>query len=183
MTRLSYAGVALLSGVLSFHGIAQSQTGPPAVPGDLEAWSYYDSLAEQTENGVNLDVRGGRSTMAFSIVVRHKGRSAAGAPASIKFQFATGGAIVNTEYKPTLKIAIDVGRPSEATLDYSSRMAPLTSTRGGSRSTEWILAGAGDVRQLAVATTVLIAVFGDSYHLRPDQIAAIKRFADKVPLR
>jgi hypothetical protein len=184
MTRPAIAGVAaLLSGVLTVFGAAQSQTGPPAVPRDLEAWSYYDSLAEETENGLNLDVSGGRSSMAFSIVVRHKGRSATGAPRSIRFQFITGGAIVNTEYKPTLKITVDAGRPNEATLDFTSRMAPLTSARGGSRSTEWVSASAGEVRGLGDAATVRITVFGDTYDLRPDQIAAIKGFAGRVPIR
>lgn len=178
------AGVAaLLIGVLTASGAAQSQTGPPATPRDLETWSYYDSLAEETENGLNLDVTGGRSSMAFSLVVRHKGRSASGAPRSIRFQFITGGAIVNTEYKPTLKITVDAGRPSEATLDFTSRMAPLTSARGGSRSTEWVSASAGEVRGLGDAATVRIAVFGDTYDVRPDQIAAIKRFAAGVPIR
>jgi hypothetical protein len=163
--------------------LGQSQTGPPATPRDLETWSYYDSLAEETENGLNLDATGKRSTMSFSIVVRHERRSTTAPPRSLRFQFVTGGAIVNTEYKPTLRITLDAGKATDSTLDFTSRLAPLTSARGASRSTEWMAPRADEIRAIGGAATVRIVVFGDTYDLRPDQIDAIKRFADRVPIR
>ena len=184
MTRLAFVAVAaLFTGVLTTSAAMQLQSGPPAVPHNLETWSYYDEMAEQTENGLNLDAAGKRTTMSFSIVVRHERRLTNTPPKSIKFQFVTGGDIVNTQYRPTLTITLNAGKPDEATLNYSSRLAPLTSDRGGNRSTEWVLVTAGEVRALGTVETVRIAVFGDTYELVPKQIDAIKRFADRVSLK
>jgi hypothetical protein len=179
---------ALLCGVLLHSGrLAGSQTGPPAAPRDLETWSFYDSLTQETETGLYILMTGRNGPVNFSIVIRHKGRSTNAPPVSASFLFGGPLAGVSTEYMPTLRMAIDAGRPTQLMLEMESSRLATVGVRGrsggGAARTIGSTPSVDTLRAMAEAQTVRITVFEDVYDLRFEQIRAIKAFTDRVSPR
>jgi hypothetical protein len=161
-----------------------SQSGPPAAPRDLETWSWYDSVAQETETGLHLLLSGKGGQVNFSITVRHKGRSTSAPPIRATFFFGAPQSQLSTEHTPTLRMAIDVGRPTQLMLDLeSSTLATVGVRGGGGPRTVGSTPSVDTLRALAEAQTARVSVFGGAYDLRYDQIRAIRTFADRVSPR
>ena len=121
-------GLVLIAGPAT--STTQSQAGPPAAPRDLETWSYYDLLSQETETGLHLLMTGRSGPVNFSILIRHKGRSTSSPPIKVTFQFVAPPLVALTEYTPTLRMAIDAGRPTQLMLDLQSSTSPTAGVQG-----------------------------------------------------
>ncbi len=184
---LRVLAAALVGGIaLNAGRLVGSQTGAPANPRDLETWSFYDQPAQETETGLFLALTGKAGGGAWlTIVVRQPGRSTNAPARSISLLFSAGLNFVPTEHRPTLRVAIDAGKPYQTLLDLTSRLGAAPTTAGADRETGRASAKPeiDEIRALAEAETVQIHVFNATFDLRPDQITAIRALVDRVAVR
>lgn len=175
--------------VLSANAQQASVNSVLAAWGDLDAWERYDPAKDHTEIGLGLKPVGQSATMpvAFSAYFRGKQTSP---PATEIVIHASAGVRSNANSNRTLKFHLgSQKRPGVAsggrsqTIDLSSRLTTEDPTPGTKVSFAIAKLTAQELSQLADASSLNATVLGVPVTFRPDQLQAIRDFANKALVR
>lgn len=162
---------------------AQSATGYLATWGDLETWSRLIESSRETEVGVGLQAAGSGGLMFVAFTARLDTRDPNVPPREVVVRVATPPHTnPNAIHTPTLSFTVDEKTDKRLVVDLTPRLtvdnpAPGSELKDGSARMRL-----PEFTRILNAGTVKANVFGLDVALRPDQIKAIRVFADRVHL-
>jgi hypothetical protein len=151
---------------------------------DLQTWTKEVDDGRQVELGLGLVVPGGNGAMLVSVTARMRKGVRLEPAREVVLQVARSvTANPNTLPTPALRFRIDAGTDKAAVLDFTARATVDSPIPGPpARSIVATLRPAEFVR-LAGATTLRGYFFDADADFRPDQIRALRAFADLTRLR
>lgn len=166
----------------------------PAAWGDLDTWSRYVPATDETEVGIGLKTAGANTSMLIAFSARLKGASPTQAPAEV-FVHASAGVNANgsTVRNKTLKFvltpaSLDDRRPARAgapgaVLDVSSRLGADDEAPGARVNFATARLAQSEFLRIVRSSQPTATVLGVDVAFRPDQIRALRAFANRIFLK
>jgi len=162
---------------------AQSATGYRASWGDLETWSRLIESSRENEVGVGLQAAGPGGVMFVAFTARIDTREPNVPPREVVVQVATPPRTnPNAIHTPTLSFTVDEKTDKRAVIDLTSRLTVDNPAPGSELKDGTARMRLPDFTRILNAETVKANVFGLDVTLRPDQIRAIRAFAERLRL-
>lgn len=162
---------------------AQQLMGVRAEWGDLQTWATDIGNTREQEVGLGLHLSGSSGGTLLAFIARVDTRRPNEAPDEMVAQVAIGSLTnPNALRQPTLSFVLDTGDGETFDLDLTSRLVVDDSTPGGSVQNGVAVFPVSDFVGLASAESVGANVLGFDAELRPDQLDAIKAFAERLNL-
>jgi hypothetical protein len=169
----------------------------PAAWGDLDTWSRYVPATDETEVGIGLRTAGAKTTMLVAFSARMKGATPSQAPSEV-FVHASAG--VNANGGPgrskTLKFVLapasaPAERPVRAVangspagvIDLSSRLGSDDEAPGARVNFATARLAPAEFMRIARSGQPTATVLGVDVTFRPDQLRALRAFANRIFLK
>lgn len=182
MRAILTAVVTLVTAVAVSPVAAQQLMGLRAEWGDLQTWTTEIGNTREQEVGLGLHLSGSSGGTLLAFIARVDTRRPNEPPTEIVAQVAIASLTnPNTVRQPTLAFVIDPGGEASS-LDLTGRLVVDDSTPGGSVQNGVAVFPAEDFISLASAEVIEGEVLGFDAELRPDQIRAIRDFAERLHL-
>jgi hypothetical protein len=183
MTRLVAAGVLLISVVVASGPAAAARQGLVGLQAnwrDLETWSQLVEGTKENELGLGLQPTGG-AVLAF--LGRLSLANPRSAPSRVRVHIApaymANSTIIRTR---VLTFVADAGTDRQTKLDLSADLRADEFSPGGIIQNALGEMRAADFVRLTDATTLSANVLGFDVVFRPDQIRAMRAFAERLYL-
>jgi hypothetical protein len=189
---------ALLATARIVHGDEPGQgrvDEQPAAWGDLDTWSRYVPASDETEIGLGLKTAGTNTTMLIAFSARLKGRTPSQPPSEVLVH-ASAGMLSNAgrARSNTLKFVLPAsaapaaararGMPvSHAVIDLSSRLGADDQTPGARVNFATAKLAPAEFLRIVKCGEPTATVLGVDVRFRPDQLKAIRSFADQILLK
>jgi hypothetical protein len=198
LSVLLVAGSAIANGRVArgADGVAAaaSAQGPmpqelPAAWGDLDTWSRYIPATDETEVGLGLKPAGSGSSMLIAFSAFLKGAAPSQAPAEIFVHVSAGvqGRHKSNTLKFVLKPAANGSSASNGhnapVIDLSSRLGADDQSPGARVNFATAKIAAAEFLRIARSGEPAATVLGVDVAFRPDQLRAIRSFANRIFLR
>jgi hypothetical protein len=185
--------VALILSARLLHGAVPVQgriDELPAAWGDLDTWSRYVPASDETEIGLGLKTAGTNTTMLMAFSARLKGRSPKEPPAEI-FVHASAGVLSNAgrARSNTLKFTLSGASPSlravpaSHVIDLSSRLGADDQSPGARMNFARAKVSPAEFLRIVKNGKPTATVLGVDVTFRPDQLEAIREFANRILLK
>jgi hypothetical protein len=185
LTRLSIAFAALAAVFATLtpaRTAAQMLTGLRSEWGDLETWTHAVESTRESELGLGLQLNGGTTLVAF--MGRLSARDPRTPPRDLGVQVGTGKMTNSTLIRrPVLNFVIDEGTDKRKSVDLSGRLNVDNPAPGAIITDAVSRIDATDFLQLAGAAKIRGTILGIDVTFRPDQIAALKSFAERLQFK
>lgn len=169
----------------------------PAAWGDLDTWSRYVPATDETEVGVGLKTAGAKTTMLIAFSARLKGSTPSQSPSDV-FVHASAG--VNTNggdvRNKTLKFVLtsasaSAERPvravsngsSAGVIDLSSRLGADDEAPGARVNFATAKLAPAEFLRIVKSGQPTATVLGVDVTFRPDQLRALRAFANRIFLK
>jgi hypothetical protein len=189
MTRTTRFAAWLASLMLASLGAAagaagQVPAGAAARFNDLETWTKDVDDGRQVEQGLGLVVPSGNGPLLVSVSARMRKDVRLEPAREVTLQIARA-VTANPNATPTfaLRFRIDAGTDNAATLDFTTRATADSPIPGPPALSLVATLRPAEFVRLAGATTLRGAFFDGEADFRPDQIRALRDFADRAKLR
>jgi hypothetical protein len=168
----------------------------PAAWGDLDTWSRYVPASDETEIGVGLKTAGAQTSMLVAFSARLKGRTPSQPPTEVLVH-ASAGALTNASgaRSNTLKFMLPAsGAPApgrtvrtvpvnHAVIDLSSRLGGDDQTPGARVNFATAKLAPAEFLRIVKCGQPTATVLGVDVRFRPDQMQAIREFANLILLK
>lgn len=169
----------------------------PAAWGDLDTWARFVSATDETEVGIGLKTAGAKTTMLIAFSARLKGSTPSQAPSDV-FVHASAGVNANAGNvrNKTLKFVLtpasaSAQRPvrtatngsSAAVIDLSSRLGADDEAPGARVNFATARITAAEFLRIARSEQPTATVLGVDVAFRPDQLRALRGFANRIFLK
>ena len=170
----------------------------PAAWGDLDTWSRYVPATDETEVGIGLKTAGADTTMLVAFSARMKGASPSQAPSEV-FVHASAGVNANAGNvrNKTLKFVLAsapagaggersvraANGPSAPVIDVSSRLGADNETPGARVNFATATLAPAEFLRIVKSGQPTATVLGVDVAFRPDQLRALRAFANRIFLR
>jgi hypothetical protein len=161
----------------------------PVAWGDLDTWTRYVPVTDETEVGLGLKTAGEQTSMLIAFSARLKGRTPSQPPNDVLVH-ASAGVSVNARAArtKTLKFVLPAngGRPQAdgAVIDLSSRLMGADAPTPGTQ-VNFATAPIAPAEFLRIARCgqPTATVLGVDVTFRPDQLKALRAFANQILLK
>lgn len=158
----------------------QGLTGVQANWKDLDTWSHLLDASRENELGLGLQPDGG-ALIAF--LGRLSIRDPRTPPSEVRAQVAIGYlANPNMIRTPTLTFLADAGTPRRFALDVSGSLITDDASPGGIIQNAMGTLRSADFLRLSRAETLGATILGFDVVFRPEQLRAMRAFADRIYL-
>jgi hypothetical protein len=170
----------------------------PAAWGDLDTWSRYVPATDETEVGIGLKTAGADTTMLVAFSARMKGASPSQAPSEV-FVHASAGVNANAGNvrNKTLKFVLAsapagaggqrpvraANGPSAPVIDLSSRLGADNESPGARVNFATAKLAPAEFLRIVKSGQPTATVLGVDVAFRPDQLRALRAFANRIFLR
>ena len=170
----------------------------PAAWGDLDTWSRYVPSTDETEVGVGLKTAGADTTMLVAFSARMKGASPSQAPSEV-FVHASAGVNANAGNvrNKTLKFVLAsapagaagerparaANGPSAQVIDVSSRLGADNESPGARVNFVTAKLAPAEFLRIVKSGQPTATVLGVDVAFRPDQLRALRAFANQIFLK
>ncbi len=168
----------------------------PAAWGDLDTWSRYLPSSDETEIGLGLKTAGAKTSMLIAFSARLKGSAPRSAPAEVLVH-ASAGVLTNarSERRRTLKFTLPsgsvaaAGQPVRASLtsptiiDLTPRLGSDGDTPDARVNFATAAVTAADFVKIVRCGQPTATVLGVDVAFRPDQLQALREFANRIFLK
>jgi hypothetical protein len=162
----------------------------PAAWGDLDTWSRYIPATDETEVGLGLKPAGPNAAMLIAFSARLKGTAPSEAPGEI-FVHASAG-VQGRHRSNTLRFVLKPssnGRPAASNggnapvIDLSSRLGANDGSPGARVNFATATIASTEFLRIARSGEPTATVLGVDVTFRPDQMRAIRAFANRIFLK
>jgi len=174
----------------------------PAAWGDLDAWSRYDAATDETELGLGLKATGADGTMLVAFSARLKGKTPNQPPKDVLVHASAGiRANASRARSKTLTFVLHAAPPQTNgpqgpngqsrrvrqtgpdVIDLSSRLGADDQAPGAPVNFAVARVAVAEFVRIARCGQLRATVFGVDVGFRPDQLEAIRAFADRIFLK
>jgi hypothetical protein len=182
--------------IVSGDGVLQGRVDElPAAWGDLDTWSRYVPATDETEFGLGLKTAGTNTSMLVAFSARLKGRTPSQPPSEVLVH-ASAGMLSNAgrARSNTLKFMLPVSAApatararaipaSHGVIDLSSRLGADDQTPGARVNFATAKLAPAEFLRIVKCGDPTATVLGVDVTFRPDQLKAIRAFADQILLK
>lgn len=161
----------------------------PAAWGDLDTWTRYLPATDETEIGLGLKPAGAKTSMLVAFSANLKGRTPSQPPSDVLVHASAGvNGNARAARTKTLKFVLPANgrtpvQADSAVIDLSSRLGADDPTPGAQINFATARIASTEFLRIARCGQPAATVLGVDVTFRPDQLKAIRAFANQILLK